>query len=74
MKPLDCTRTNQKIATFVCKMPTVLDLRQLTQQRLDEADDLLGIGRVDAAFYLAGYARCAGPNRNGPESGYLQNP
>lgn len=23
---------------------------------MDEADDLLGIGRVDAAFYLAGYA------------------
>lgn len=37
-------------------MPTVLQLQQLTQQRLDEADDLLGINRVDAAFYLAGYA------------------
>ena len=37
-------------------MPTQLDLQKLTQQRLDEADDLLGIGRVDAAFYLAGYS------------------
>ena len=37
-------------------MPTVLQLQQLTQQRLDEADDLIRIGRIDAAFYLAGYS------------------
>lgn len=37
-------------------MPAVPQLQQLSQQRLDEADDLLRINRVDAAFYLAGYA------------------
>lgn len=37
-------------------MPTVHELKSLTQQRLDEADDLLSLNRSDAAFYLAGYA------------------
>jgi hypothetical protein len=50
------SRNNQKITTFVSDMPTVHELKLLTRQRLDEADDLIRIGRVDAGFYLAGYA------------------
>jgi hypothetical protein len=56
MKQVSRSSNNQKFTTFVFVMPTVHELKSLTQQRLDEADDLLSLNRTDAAFYLAGYA------------------